>query len=143
GGEGELDVLAGAERVRGEVGAGAVVVAQAGAADVDAVGTLALRVGHLELGEDAVFAEVLQGEVLLAAELAAQLDLPVLQRHALRLVQPRQLGGLARLAVGFGGLGPAATALGRSGGGAGAAGGRGRLLPPLHEEGLRYLYGVT
>src|SRR5207253_2269288 len=120
GGEGELDVLAGAQRVRGEVRAGAVVVPQAGAADVDAVGALALRVDDLEFGEDAVVAEVLEGEVLFPAELAAQLDLPVFQRHACRLVQPRQLGRLARLAVSLLGL-PAATAaaLGRRFRGAG------------------------
>jgi hypothetical protein len=95
GGEGELDVLAGAEGVGGEVGAGAEVVADAGAAHLDAVGVLALRVGDLEGGEERVFADVLEAEVLLEAELPAQLDLPVLQRHAVRLVQPRQLGRLA------------------------------------------------
>src|SRR5205807_422985 len=93
-GEGELDVLAGAEGVGGEVGAGAVVVARPGAADLDAVAAPRLWVGDLELGEEAVAAEVLQAEVLLAPELAAQLPLPLLQAEVVGLVQARQLGGL-------------------------------------------------
>src|SRR5262249_20968108 len=87
GGEGELDVLAGAERVGGEVGAGAEVVADARAAHLHAIGVLALGVGDLEEGEDGVIANVLEEEALRTAELPAQLDLPVFQGHALGLVQ--------------------------------------------------------
>src|SRR5262249_48935005 len=85
-GQRELDVLAGTERVGLEVGAGAEVVARPAAADGDAVGVAAVRVGDLELGEDRVVTYVLQGEVLLAAELPPQLNLPGLQRHLLGLV---------------------------------------------------------
>ena len=42
-----------------------------------------------------MLADVFEAIVLLAAELPAQLDLPVFQRHVLRLVQTRQLGPLA------------------------------------------------
>src|SRR5262249_55736520 len=110
-----------------------------GAADEDAVGTLAQRVGHLELGEDAFLAQVLQREVLLAAELAAQLDLPVLQRHVRRLDQARQF----RLAPG-----PRHLLLRRGRpwprGAAEVAAGAvvpGRLLlTPLHEVGLPWTF---
>jgi hypothetical protein len=94
-------VLAGAQRVGGEVGAGAIVIAGVAAADVDAVGTLRLGVVDLEFGEDGVLTLVFQAEVLLPAELPAQLDLPVLQRHVLGLVQPRHLGRPAALGRGF------------------------------------------
>src|SRR5262245_44531029 len=75
----EFDVLAGPEGVGGEIAAGAKVVAQVLAADQDLVGALALGIADLELGEDLVLAEVLEAELLVAAELPAQLDLPVFE----------------------------------------------------------------
>src|SRR5262249_40028765 len=53
--------------------------------DGDAVGVAALRVGDLELGEDRLGGEVAEAELLLAAELPPQLDLPVFQGHVFRL----------------------------------------------------------
>src|SRR5205823_1247326 len=93
-----------------EIGARAEVVAEAGAADHDPVAVLALWVLDLELGEDRVVAEVAQREALLAAELPAQLNLPGLQGHVVRLLQTRELGGppcgFARLPPGAAGLLP-------------------------------------
>src|SRR5262249_53451002 len=65
------------------------------APDLHAIGTLALRIDDLELGEEGLLPQVPQVEVLFPAELPAQLDLPVFQRHAFGLVQTRQLGRLA------------------------------------------------
>src|SRR5262249_44390159 len=76
--EGELDVLAGAKRVGGEVGAGARVVARAGAANGDAVGVAAGRVDDLELGQGRVVAAVFNPEFLLPPQLPPQLALPPL-----------------------------------------------------------------
>src|SRR5262249_61875390 len=90
-GQRELDVLAGAQRVGGEVGAGAGVVAGVRPAHLDAVGVAAGRVGDRELRKDRLLAEVFQAELLLTAELPPQFDLPRLQRHAVGLVQARQL----------------------------------------------------
>ena len=86
-GQCELDVLAGAERVGGKVGAGAIIVARLRAANEDAVTALTLRVGHLEFGEDRMLADVLDKKVLLTAKLPAQLGLPLFQRHVIRFVQ--------------------------------------------------------
>src|SRR5262249_25582801 len=124
GGQGELDVLAGGGGGGGGGGAGAMVVARRLAAGVDTGGALRLRVADLELGDDALVAEVPELELLLTAELAPQLDLPVLERHARRLLQPRQLDRLALLA---GGPGPA-----RLGGHGRAGRSGGRFLPPRH-----------
>ena len=88
-GKRELDVFAGAQGVGGEVGAGTKVVGQAGAADSHTIARLALGIDDFEFREDGMLAEVLDGKILIAAELAAQLDLPVLQRHVLRFCQPR------------------------------------------------------
>src|SRR5262249_10290933 len=49
------------------------------------------RVGDRELRKDRLLAEVFQAELLLTAELPPQFDLPRLQRHAVGLVQARQL----------------------------------------------------
>src|SRR5207302_705704 len=77
--ERELDVLAGAQVVGGEVAAGAEVGAQLATADEDAIRALRLRIGDLEFGKDRMVAEVLELERLLAAELASQLDLPLFE----------------------------------------------------------------
>ena len=55
----ELNVLARAERVGGEIRARAIVVAGQHAADVDAVGVLRLGVGDVEGGEDGMIADIL------------------------------------------------------------------------------------
>ena len=91
-GERELDVLAGAERVGGEVRAGAGIVAEGQAANGDAIGIPALRIGDLELGKSGMIAEIAQAKLLLAAELPAQLGLPLFERHVGGLLQSRQLG---------------------------------------------------
>ena len=91
--ERELDVLAGAQRIHGKVGAGTVVLTQAGTADSHSVGTLALGVGHFELGKHRLAADVPDLEFLFAAVLLAQGDLPILQRHPLRHAEPRDLLG--------------------------------------------------
>ena len=91
-GQRELDVLAGAQRVDGEIGAGAEVLAQAlrRGSPRDRSASVC-GIGDLELREDRLVAEVLQAELLLAAELPPQGDLPVFQRHVLRLAQAGDL----------------------------------------------------
>src|SRR6185437_13154824 len=73
--EHRLDVLAGAEGVGFEIGAGAGVVADVEAADVDFVLPLGLGVGDAEFGVDAVLAEVFNGELAGFRPLPAQVDL--------------------------------------------------------------------
>jgi hypothetical protein len=80
-GEGEFDVLAGAEVVGREIGARAAVVAGLRAADDDPVAAPAVGVEDRELGKDRVVAEILEAERLLAAELTAQRALPVVGRQ--------------------------------------------------------------
>jgi hypothetical protein len=70
-GQGELDVLAGAERVGGEIRTRAVVVSRLHAANVDAIGIPRLRIKHIEDGKNRMFAGVFEAKVLLAAELTA------------------------------------------------------------------------
>ena len=84
----ELDVLAGAEGVRLEVGAGTEVPVRFRAADDHAVNTAVLGIGEPELGEDGMLPDVLDAKGLLSAELPAKLSLPYLQRHVRRLVKP-------------------------------------------------------
>ena len=92
------------------------------AADVDAIGALALWIEDVELGEDRLIADVGEAEILLAAELPAQLDLPVLQRHVRGTTEVRELAafllstfGEQPLAVGFfvGVPGPFSPSFGR------------------------------
>ena len=97
-GQGVLDVLASAERVRGKIGTGAMVVADLSSPNDDPIGTARLRIDDLEVGEDRMIAEIAQPEFLLPAELPAQLDLPGFERHALGAVQGRKLG-LARFGL--------------------------------------------
>src|SRR5947199_393309 len=112
-----------------------MIVAQVSAADVDAVGALALRVGDREFGEDRLIPEVFQEVVLFAAELSPQLDLPGFERHFRGLVQPRQLGGFALFALAAGRWRRGRTGS-RSGLRALEGGGGGLLWPPLHNAGL-------
>ena len=95
----ELDVLAGAQRVDGEIRAGAEVFARGHAPDGHAIGPFRLRIEDLELGEDFLPAHVLQLERLLPAELPPQGGLPLGQRHVVGFSQPGELflGRLARL----------------------------------------------
>ena len=72
----ELDVLAGAQLVGGVIGTGAVVIARIQPAYRHAVGAARFRVAHLEFGEKRFGTQVLQRELLLAPELAAQRALP-------------------------------------------------------------------
>ncbi len=97
GGQHKLDVFTSAKSVCGEIGTGAMVVAETRAADADAVGVAALWIDDLELGEDGLIADVLEAIVLFTAELPPQLDLPIFERHAVGLVQPGELGRLAFL----------------------------------------------
>ena len=87
----ELDVLAGAQRVDGEIGARAVIVAQARAADRHPVGPPCLGVSYLEFGEDCLAADVLDLELLFPAVLPPQIHLPCLDRHLFRLAKPGEL----------------------------------------------------
>ena len=82
----EFDVLAGAEMVGGKVGTRAVVVAGKCTANRHPVAAATFRVEHREFGEHRIVAEVLQAELLLAAELPAQRPLPFIGR---------QVGGFA------------------------------------------------
>ena len=75
------DVLARAERVSGEVGTGASVVAGRGPTDGDAIRPPRRRIGDEKIGEDELIADVLERELLLAAELPPELRLPLFQRH--------------------------------------------------------------
>ena len=86
----ELDVLAGAQGVRTEVGTGAVVVAQRRATDRHAVHAAALRIGDLEVREDRFGSDVRQAKQLLAPVLTAQGDLPFLECHVDGLVLARK-----------------------------------------------------
>jgi hypothetical protein len=70
-----LDVLAGAEGVGLEVGAGAGVVADLEAADTDLVLAAGGGVGDAVVAEDAVLAQVLDGKLLGAGALPAEVDL--------------------------------------------------------------------
>jgi hypothetical protein len=72
----ELDVLARAERIGGEVRAAAVVVARPRSTDRHAIGTAASRIRDLEFGEDGLGSVVLEREGLLAPELPPELPLP-------------------------------------------------------------------
>src|SRR5205807_545817 len=96
-GQREFNVLAGAQRVGGEVGAAAMVVARLQSANAHTVRPARLRVGDGELREERLLAEVAKTVFLFAPELAAQLALPVFQRHVLRFVQTRQFGGAVLL----------------------------------------------
>jgi hypothetical protein len=71
-GKGEFDVLAGAEIVGREIGAGAAVVARLRAADDDPVAAPAFGVEDGEIGKHGIVAQILESEGLLATELAAQ-----------------------------------------------------------------------
>lgn len=77
----ELDVLAGTQVIRGEIRAGAEVVARLRTTDGDAIGAAARRVRDEELGEHRLVAEILDLEFLLATELPSQLPLPGLRRE--------------------------------------------------------------
>ena len=90
-GEGELDVLAGAELGGGEVRAGAVVPAGLPAADRHAIAGSGDGVAHPELGEDGLAPEILEAERLLAAELPAQAALPLRRRQRGRRLAAREL----------------------------------------------------
>ena len=83
-----FDVLAGAQRVDGEVGAGAEVLAQRLAADRHPISPSGLGIGDLELGEERFVAEVLDAEFLRPGELPPQRHLPLVQGHFFRLPQP-------------------------------------------------------
>ena len=79
----EFDVLACPEIVGGEIRAGAVVLARRRSADRDAVAPAARRVGHAVFGKHGLIADVLQNELLLPSELAAQCRLPRIGLHSL------------------------------------------------------------
>src|SRR5439155_385898 len=94
--QGELDVLARPQRVRREVRARAEVVPRLAAPDHHPVAIPRERIGDLELRGDRMAARAaLEEELLLAAELPAQLPLPRLERQLLRPVEPRELRGEA------------------------------------------------
>jgi hypothetical protein len=82
-------VLVGAQGIGSKIGAGAKIVADAGAANGNPVAIIVFRIENLEFGKDRVIAEVPDAEFLLAAELPAQFDLPVLERQIVGPVQPR------------------------------------------------------
>ena len=88
----ELDVLATAKRVGREIRAGAGIVAGIAATNGDAVVIPALRIRDLKLGEGGMIAKILQAIFLLAAKLPAQFELPRFERHAVGLLQSRELG---------------------------------------------------
>jgi hypothetical protein len=96
-------VFAGAERVGGEIGARAEIIAQVRPANGDPVAILILRIGDFKFGKDGMLAEVLESKALIPAELPAQLNLPVLEGHSRGFVQPGQLRGFSLL---FGALFP-------------------------------------
>jgi hypothetical protein len=75
--ERELDVLAGAEVIRREVRAGAEVLPRRAAADGHPIARAALGIVDAKIGEDRIASEILEAELLLAPELAAQRGLPV------------------------------------------------------------------
>ena len=75
----ELDVFAGSQRVDGEVGAGAKVLAQRRTPNCHAIGPAALGIGHFVIGKEGFLADVFVREILLPAVLATQRDLPLVQ----------------------------------------------------------------
>ena len=94
-----FDVFAGSQRIDGKVGARAEVLAQRRAADRHPIRPLRGRIGHLEVREQRLIADVFHAKLLCPAELPPQPDLPLLQRHLLRLPQPRQ-AAMLRLHLG-------------------------------------------
>jgi hypothetical protein len=97
-GERELDVLAGAQVIGGEIRTGAEILSQCAAADRHAIARAAVGVMHPEVGEHRFAAEILEVETLLAAKLAAQRALPVGNLEIRRPARARQ----ARFGRGFG-----------------------------------------
>ncbi|MEA2465630.1 MAG: hypothetical protein QOJ98_3377 [Acidobacteriota bacterium] len=102
----ELDVLARAEVVGPEIGAGTVVPARLGAANGHPMHAAASRIRHPVIREDRMLADVLDAKRLLAGELFPQPPLPLLERHLLRPVKPRNARFRLRLrATSAGGYG--------------------------------------
>src|SRR5579883_1198292 len=87
----EFDVLAGTEIIGGEVRAAAEVVAGLPTANGDAIPATALGVGDAVFREHRLLAEILDLELLLAAELPAQLPLPGIRREIGGPAQMREL----------------------------------------------------
>ncbi len=84
-------MFAGAEGVDGKIGTRAVIVSDSLPANRDAIFPLGLRIGHNELRENRFIPDVLQTEILFLGKLPSQSNLPLFQRHILRLTKTRNL----------------------------------------------------
>ncbi len=98
--EDEFDVLASPQLIGRVVRTSAEVVARLPAANGHAIAALRLRIADAEFGKERLGAEILQAEVLFAAELATQCALPFHRRDIIRRMSTGKFRFLG------GGLGP-------------------------------------